>query len=134
MSDISRREFLKDASLIAGSAAISSVATFATTPAEAADAVTLSVYDPTGAINVTQLYAKRLDSLDGKVICEIADDNWQDERTFPAIEELIKKQYPTAKIITWDKFTHGTKNIQYPGIVDEVKKAGGNAVLLGNAG
>ncbi len=118
---LSRREFIKDAGLIAGSTAIGSVAGLAPAVTQAADAVTLSVYDPTGAINVSQLYAKRLDTLAGKTICEIADDNWQDVRTFPVIRELIMKQYPTAKIITYDKFTHGTKNIQYPGIVDEVK-------------
>ncbi len=127
---LSRREMLK----VSGSLAAGSVLGVGLSAAQAQTPVTLSVYDPTGAINVTQLYSKRLDTLAGKTICEIADDNWQDVRTFPVIRELIAKQFPTAKVIPFDKFTHGTKNIQYPGIVDEIKKMGCDAVILGNAG
>lgn len=126
----SRREMLK----LSGGMAAGSLIGASIQVAQAQTPVNLSVYDPTGAINVTQLYSKRLDSLNGKTICEIADDNWQDVRTFPVIRELIMKQFPTAKIIPYDKFTHGTRNIQYPGIADEVKKAKCDAVILGNAG
>jgi hypothetical protein len=118
----------------AGPAGAAAVPAASEAAAAATGPVTLEVYDPTGAINVTQLYSKRLDALDGKTICEISDVNWQDDRTFPVIRELLKNQFPTVNIITYDNFTSGTKNIQYPGIADEVKKAGCDGVILGNAG
>jgi hypothetical protein len=92
------------------------------------------VYDPTGAINVTQLYSKRLDSLDGKTICMISDGMWQADRTFPLIKQLLQKQFPTANLIPFDKFTVGTMQIQYAGIGAELKKAGCDAAIVGNAG
>jgi hypothetical protein len=102
--EFSRREFIKDAGLIAGGAAIGSVSTLVTTPAEAADPVSLTVYDPTGSIQVTQLNAPRLDTLAGKTICQLGDGMWQDSRTFPLIAELLQKQFPTAKIIPYTEF------------------------------
>jgi len=33
--------------------------------------VTLEVYDPTGAFEVTNLFSPRLDTLEGKTICEV---------------------------------------------------------------
>jgi hypothetical protein len=101
----------------------------------AAGPVTLEVYDPTGAIEVTQLFSARLDALEGKTICEVSDALWQDDRTFPAIRELLQNMYPTAKIITYDNFTSGTQQISgAEGIGEELKAAGCDAAIVGNAG
>lgn len=144
---VSRRAFLKDAGLIVGGAAITtalapataalaeSVAgTSPTTPAPAQAEVKLEVLDPSGAFEVTALHAKRLDTLEGKTICELSDNEWQSWRTFPLIRELLQKKYPTLKIITWDTFPrdgdHG-----YPDFAahpDLLK--GCDAAIVGNAG
>jgi len=65
------------------------------------------VYDPTGSAEVTQLFAPRLADLNGKTICEVSNDSWEAQRTFPLIRALLQKQFPTAKIIPYTEFTHG---------------------------
>ena len=61
------------------------------TPAAAGEAgpVTLELYDPSGAFEVVALHTPRLDTLEGKTICEISNGSWEDERTFPLILSLI---------------------------------------------
>ncbi len=59
----------------------------------------LEVYDPTGTIEMTELYAPRLADLSGKTICELSDLTWEDHRTFPLIRELLQKRFPDVKII-----------------------------------
>jgi hypothetical protein len=103
----------------------------------AEEPVTLTVYNPCGAFEVTQTFAPRVADLHGKTICELSNDSWEHARTFPAIRELLQRQFPTAKIITWDKFRHG--NVAVTGIdsddtVKQVKAAGCQAVIVGNAG
>lgn len=136
--EVSRREFIKDAGLIAGSAAIGSIAALAAVPTETASAqaapVSLEVFDPTGAYEVTTVHAKRLDSLEGKTICEVSNGSWEDKRTFPLIRGLLQKQFPTAKFVPFDKFPVGTVQIQTKELVDAVKAAGCQAAIVGNAG
>jgi len=139
VGEISRREFMKDAGLIAGSAAIGTAGLLAASPvqtasAQAAAPVTLNVYDPSGAVSVTQLFAKRLDTLDGKTICELSDGMWQYDRTFDLINQLLKKQFPTVKIIDYKNFAQGITQVQDSSVTDAVKKAKCDAVIVGNAG
>jgi ABC-type amino acid transport substrate-binding protein len=103
---------------------------------EAAEAgpVTLELFDPTGAIEVTALHAPRLDTLDGKTICELTNTSWESPRTFPAIRELLQKQFPTVKIIPYTEFPQGTLPMATQEAVDAVKAAGCDAVITGNAG
>jgi len=98
--------------------------------------VTLEVLDPSGAFEVTALHAKRLDTLAGKTICFLSDDEWQAWRTFPLIADLLKKAYPTIKIVDWKEFPrdgdHGYPDFdKNPGLL---KSKGCDGVILGNAG
>ena len=102
--------------------------------ARAEDPVTLKVYDPTGAIKVSQLFAPRLSDLHGKTICELSNASWEAQRTFPAIRDLLRRQYPTAKVIPYTEFPEGTAKIDSPGIGKIVKDKGCDAVIVGNAG
>lgn len=63
----------------------------------------ITVHDPSGAQEILYSFAKRLGTLDGKVIAELAVDpvKWQTHRTFPVIEEEIKKKYPGVKFISY---------------------------------
>jgi hypothetical protein len=108
-------------------------------PAEAVPAevgpVTLEVYDPTGSTQViTELFAPRLDTLEGKTICEVSNGYWQANRTFPLIQELLQKQFPTAKIIPDTEFPRVGAFGDVPGLEDAVKAKGCDAVIVGNAG
>jgi len=64
--------------------------------------VTLEVYDPNGSVEISQLFAKRLDTLEGKTVCELGHGIWEDRSIFDRINELLKKQYPTIKIIPYN--------------------------------
>jgi hypothetical protein len=101
--------------------------------------VTLKVYDPTGAFEVTQTFAPRLADLNGKTICELSNNSWEHNRTFPAITQLLQNQFPTAKIIPYDQLPNGMTTVSTPGIDSDstaaaVKAAGCQAVIVGNAG
>ncbi len=101
----------------------------------AADPITLEVYDPTGAIEVVNLFAPRLAELNGKTICELSNDSWEAQRTFPAIRELLQRQFPTVKIVPYTEFTHGNRELEgASNIGDMVAKKGCQAVITGNAG
>lgn len=108
-------------------------------PVEAGPVV-LEVFDPTGATEVTQLFSARLDTLDGKTICELSDAAWQDDRTFPLIREMLQKQFPTAKFIPYTEFSPEVTGATGPyGIDDDktiaaLKEKGCEGVIVGNAG
>ena len=106
-----------------------------TKDAIAAEPITLEVYDPTGAIEVTQIFSARLADLHGKTICELSNDSWEANRTFPAIRELLQRQFPTAKIIPYTEFVKGNRELESArDIGDVVVKRGCQAVIVGNAG
>jgi hypothetical protein len=109
--------------------------------AEAAAPVTLTLYNPTGAVEVKQIFAPRLADLNGKTICELSNDGWEASRTFPAIRQLLQRQFPTVKFVPYTEFPHGhgsagggTYAMDDDRIVDMVKKKGCQAVITGNAG
>jgi hypothetical protein len=102
--------------------------------ATAQSPVTLQVYDPTGAFEITQTFAPRLADLNGKTICEVSDDSWQADRTFPAIRDLLQKQFPAAKIVPWNQLPVLSTTADIPTLEDAVKKAGCQAAIVGNAG
>lgn len=64
------------------------------------ESVELTVYDPTGSIEITQTFAPRLDSLDNKTIAFVGDDMWEEDRTFPLIKQLMEQKYPSITILT----------------------------------
>jgi len=153
---LSRKDFVKGAAVVAGAGALASCAPAATpapeaaptcppaeecppcpTPAAAGEAgpVTLEVYDPTGAFDVTQLHAPRLDTLAGKTICFVGT-SWEGPRTHPLIQELVQEQFPTAKFISYDEFPSGTAELtdEKTGLGEMLKAAGCDAAIVGNAG
>ena len=100
----------------------------------AGDPVTLNVYDPSGATKITDLHAPRLDTLAGKTICELSVGGaWQYERTFPLIRDLLKRSYPTAKIVPYGDFPIGA-DMPDKKTLDLIKSKGCNAVIIGNSG
>jgi hypothetical protein len=96
--------------------------------------VTLSLRNPTGGVEVTQLHAARLQDLNGKTICELSNDMWESHRTLPAVGELLKRQFPTAKIIPYTEFPHSNEAIDNDKTVAVIKQKGCQAVIVGNAG
>jgi len=130
---VSRREFLKDAGLLGGGAAISGAA-LTTGCATDAPAAEITVCDVTGAHEIVSLFAARLGDLNGKKIAGLAADatKWQPHRTFSYIFEQIKGRYPNATIIPQTEFVMGL-GIDSDNVAKAVKEKGADACIIGNA-
>ncbi|MBI2958603.1 MAG: hypothetical protein HYY32_07170 [Chloroflexi bacterium] len=53
--------------------------------------------------------ARRLDTLEGKTVCEIWNWVFRGPEIFPAIEKELASRYPGCKFVSYEKFgsTHG---------------------------
>ena len=98
--------------------------------------ITLKVYDPTGSVEVTQTFAPRLDTLDGKTIAFLGNGMWEEERCFDLLEKLMKETYPTTTIITADNFPRKSDKLtpEKNGIAEMMQERGVDGVIVGNAG
>ncbi|MEJ2110209.1 MAG: hypothetical protein P8Z37_09915 [Acidobacteriota bacterium] len=114
---------------------ISGAAVATAIPLQAAEQVQLNLLDPTGAQEITHLFAARLPDLKGKVIAELAVDptKWQPHRTMPYIEKLLKKQFPDIKFIQMQEFPMGIQ-ISSDRVLQMVAARKPDAVIIGNAG
>ena len=129
-AEVTRRNFLKGAgSTISGAAVAGAV------PLAAAESVKLTLLDPTGAQEITHLFAARLPDLNGRVIAELAVDptKWQPHRTMPCIEELLKKQFPDINFIPMQEFPMGLQ-VSEDRVIKMVAARKPDAVIIGNAG
>ena len=85
--------------------------------------------------------APRLDTLEGKTICEIWNESFKANITFSTIRELLKKKYPGIKVIPYTDMPI-SHNMEDPGITNApsealiaaLKEKGCDAVISGNAG
>ncbi len=94
--------------------------------------VSLEVYNPTGAIDVTEQHAPRLGDLSGKTICELSNLVWEDYRTFPLIREQLQRRFPDAKIIPYTEFP-GIYGVEADVLTKVIREKGCDAVIVGNA-
>jgi len=135
--EISRRDFIKDAGLIAGSAAIGSVvsmtASSQTVSAQAAATpVTLEVYDAKGPTEVTAVYNKRLDTLEGKTIA-YTEGTWMVGTARPLVLDLLKKMYPTLKVVDVPQYGE-IQNLSDAALKKLITDNKIDAMIVGNAG
>jgi hypothetical protein len=132
-TEVTRRDFLKGTGSMIGGAAVAGVAPLTATAA--GQGVKLTLLDPTGAQEITHLFAARLPDLNGKVVAELAVDRtkWQPHRTMPYIEELLKKQYPGVKFIPMQEFPMGLQ-ISEDRVIEMVAARKPDAAIIGNAG
>lgn len=85
--------------------------------------------------------APRLDTLEGKTICELWNESFNADKTFSIIRKLLKQKYPGIKVIPCTEMPihHTMEDI---GIINEpsealitaLKEKGCDAVISGNAG
>ena len=101
--------------------------------AASADPSILQVCDPTGAMEITEVHAPRLDTLDGKTICELSNDSWQAHRVLPEIRRLLQERFPTAQFIPYTEFPTGNEGIDTEKAAELVARTGAHAVIIGNA-
>jgi hypothetical protein len=129
-AEVTRRNFLRGTGTAIGGATIASA-----NPLLSEEPVQLTLLDPTGAQEITHLFAARLPDLHGKVIAELAVDptKWQPHRTMPYIEELLKQQFPDIEFIPMQEFPMGLQ-ISSDRVVQMVAARKPDAVIIGNAG
>lgn len=95
--------------------------------------VEIEFHDPSGELEVTVPHAPRLDTLKGKKIGIVTNEQWQAYRTLPLLKALFEKDYPDVEILPIDAYPQGNALIGEEDTAKQVKKSGVDAVIIGNA-
>lgn len=95
--------------------------------------VKMEFYEPSGALEVTQPFAPRLKSLQGKRIGFVSNEQWQAYRMLPALKEMLEKDFAGITVLPIDSFPQGNALIGNEETAAQVKKSGVDAVIVGNA-
>ena len=93
----------------------------------------IEFYDPSGALEVTQVHAPRLATLAGKRIGFVSNEQWQAFRTLPLLKQLFEADFPGIEMLPIDTFPQGNGLIGEEDTARKVKAAGVDAVIIGNA-
>jgi len=102
----------------------------------------IEVISPVGDESIEQkAIAPRLDTLEGKTVCEVWNGDFKGDFTFPGCRELLRERYPGVKVISYTEFPfssiRGTPAHQREldqQIVALAKKKGCDALISGNGG
>jgi hypothetical protein len=95
--------------------------------------VHLEFHDPSGALEVNVPFARRLDTLEGKRIGIITNDQWQAYRMMPALKDFLEKDFKNVEVLPVDAYPQGNLLIGTEETAAAVKKSGVDAVIVGNA-
>ncbi len=95
--------------------------------------VKLEFHDPSGTLEVTQPFAPRIDTLAGKRIGFVSNEQWQAFRMMPLLRDLLKADYPTVELLPLDAYPQGNALIPTEETAKLVKSSGVDAVIVGNA-
>ena len=78
--------------------------------------------------------APRLETLDGKTVCQLWDYMFRGDEIFPMLEEGLRDRYPGIKFVGYDAFgsTHGDEETQLiADLPGKLKALGADAVISG---
>jgi hypothetical protein len=94
--------------------------------------VTLEIFDPKGPTEVTAIYNKRLDTLDGKTIA-YTEGTWMVGTARPFVLDLLKKQFPTMKVVDVPQYgeIQSMSDANLKKLITDNKI---DAMIVGNAG
>jgi len=95
--------------------------------------VKLEFHDPSGVLEVTQPHAPRLESLKGKRIGFVSNEQWQAYRMLPMLKEALEADFPGVTVLPIDSFPQGNAVIGEEETARLVKISGVDAVIVGNA-
>jgi hypothetical protein len=95
--------------------------------------VELEFYDPSGKLEITQRHARRLDTLSGKRIGILSNEQWQAHRTLPMLKAIMESDFPDAEVLPVDAFPQGEHAVGADSTIAQVKKSGVDGVIIGNA-
>lgn len=102
----------------------------------------LAVISPTGCESVPQTnLAQRLETLNGKTVCEVWNEDFKGDIMFPVYRKLLKERFPDVKIVPYTELPcaslKGTPSYQREvvhQIIARLKEKGADAVISGNGG
>jgi hypothetical protein len=95
--------------------------------------VELDFYDPSGNLKITQRHAPRLNSLNGKRIGILTNDQWQADRTLPMLRTIMEADFPNIEVLPIDTFPGGEHAVGADSTIDQVKESGVHGMIIGNA-
>ena len=95
--------------------------------------VKLEFHDPSGALEVTQPFAARLSTLEGKKIGFVSNEQWQAFRMLPMLKEMLEQDVKGVTVLPIDAYPQGNALIGTEETAAQVKKSGVDAVIVGNA-
>jgi hypothetical protein len=95
--------------------------------------VELEFYDPSGKLEITHRHARRLDTLNGKRIGILSNEQWQAHRTLPMLKAIMESDFPGAEVLPVDTFPQGEHAVGADSTIAQVKESGVDAVIIGNA-
>ncbi len=109
---------------------------------ESKNDIEFKVLSPLGEETVEEtVMAPRLDTLEGKTMCMVANRSFKSTTTLPVIAELLSKKYPTVKVIPYTELPTsfkapppGTTTPERETLVSALKEKGCDAIISGNGG
>lgn len=93
----------------------------------------LEFHDPSGAIEISQRFAPRLDTIAGKRIGIVTNEQWQAYRTLPLLKQMFEADFPGVEVLPVDAYPQGNAEIGTEEVARLVKESGVDAVIIGNA-
>lgn len=95
--------------------------------------IRLEFYDPTGSLEVTQRHAPRLNSLEGKRIGFVSNEQWQAYRMLPMLKAQLEADFAGIEVLPVDAFPQGNALIGTAETAALVKKSGVDGIIVANA-
>ena len=95
--------------------------------------MTLEFFDPCGRVEVKQAHARRLDTLEGKRVGFVSNEQWQAYRMLPLLKSLLERDWAGIEVLPVDAFPQGNALIGTEETAELVKRSGVDAVVIGNA-
>ena len=90
-------------------------------------------FDPTGYTEVSQPHAARPQTLAGKRIGFLTNEQWQAYFALPALKSQIESDFAGAEVLALDAFPKGNEKIGSDSVARQVLDSGVDAVIIGNA-
>jgi hypothetical protein len=109
---------------------------------ESKSSAVFKVVRPTGDVTVKPItQPPRLDTLNGKTVCMVINGSFKSWVVAPVIEDLLKKKYPTIKVVPFSEMPRsqkapavGTTTPETDALIAALKKNSCQAVITGNGG
>jgi hypothetical protein len=89
---------------------------------------------PSGAVSAAVPHAPRLDTLEGKTICELSLDEWESHRALPTVRERLRERFTTVTFVPYIEFPMGLNEVGKEETAQLLVEGGCQAVVFGSVG